>query len=125
MKTIKFLSLSFFFLVLFSQINYSQSKFEAHVLSGYQMLGGIDIDQGEIDITDSQFFEGNLAFRVKPNVLFEVFYIYQPTAITLDPSGSSPEIKLFDADVHYILAGGVNYGVGAGSSITQIKSNML
>ena len=73
------------------------------------MLGGVNVYQGVIDghldINDAAFYSGSIGIRIRPEVLLEIQYLYQPTKVSFDPNGPTPEFVAFNADVHYILAG--------------------
>ena len=101
-----FISSLFIFLLSFNSI--AQSKGEISFYSGYQMLGGVNVYQGTVngrlDINDAAFYSGSIGFRVRPEVLIEVQYLYQPTKVSFNPN-RTPEFDVFNADVHYILAG--------------------
>jgi len=105
--------LFFFLLSVCSNNSYSQIKGEFSVLSGYQMLGTIDVystnlaynGDGEFDINDAAYFSGALGFRVQREVVAEIQYIYQPTKVSFDPAGQIQEFIVSDVDVHYIMAG--------------------
>jgi opacity protein-like surface antigen len=86
-----------------------QHKGEISFISGYQMLGTVDvyagIVNGEFDINDAAFFSGALGFRIRPEVLLEIQYLYQPTQASFDPYGAVQEFVVSNVDVHYIMAG--------------------
>lgn len=113
MKT-KFTFLSFLIstlviLTIMPNKSFAQNKGEISFLSGYQMLGTVEVYQGvvsgDLDINDAAFYSGVLGFRVQQEVILEVQYLYQPTKASFDPFGAVQEFVVSDVDVHYIMLG--------------------
>jgi len=112
----------FFFLVisilLFQSYNESiaqQYKGELSVLSGYQMLGSIQVYNynanlanvsGDLDINDAVFYSGAIGINTSHETMAEIQYIFQPTKLSFNPYTVGLSSTTFDADVHYILATG-------------------
>ncbi len=94
---------------IYSSTSFSQFKGELSVISGYQMLGTVDVYtgvvNGEFDINDAAFYSAVFGYRVEREIIFEVQYLYQPTKVSFDPNGASKEFVVSDVDVHYIMLG--------------------
>ena len=110
-----FLSLAVLQIFVISDKSFSQNKGEFSILSGYQMLGNIevydyyynsyqDID-GELDIVDAMYYSAAIGINVNRETMAEIQYIYQPTSMTFDPYSFGKD-STFNADVHYILGTG-------------------
>jgi hypothetical protein len=105
-------------IILFHPHNESiaqQYKGEFSVLSGYQMLGSIEVYNynanlanvsGDLDINDAVFYSGAIGINTSRETMAEIQYIFQPTNVSFDPYTAGISSKSFGADVHYILATG-------------------
>jgi hypothetical protein len=92
-----------------------QQKGEFSILTGYQMLGNIEVYNyyyngnpnvnGDLDIDDAMFYSAAIGINVNRETMAELQFIYQPTSLTFDPY-SFGESTTFDADVFYILGTG-------------------
>jgi hypothetical protein len=103
-------------ITLISNESFSQNKGEFSILSGYQMLGSVevynynyngnlDVD-GDLDIKDAIYYSAAIGINVSRETMAEIQYIYQPTSISFDPYTTGFQNTSFDADVHYILGTG-------------------
>ena len=105
-------------LVLIHSLNQSfaqQYKGEFSVLSGYQMLGSVEVYNynanlanvsGDLDINDAVFYSGAIGINTSRETMAEIQYIFQPTKISFNPFTAGIPSQSFNADVHYILATG-------------------
>jgi len=120
---LKTLNSGFFFLlvisiILFHPYNESlaqQYKGEFSILSGYQMLGSIEVYNynanvanvsGDLDINDAVFYSGAIGINTSRETMAEIQYIFQPTNVSFDPYTAGIPNQSFGADVHYILVTG-------------------
>jgi hypothetical protein len=83
----------------------AQPKFQVSALAGYQMLGKLTIASGKLDINDSEVYGAALTYLVRPDVGVELQYSFQPTQLSYEPFGSTPESVLYKMDVHYLQLG--------------------
>lgn len=101
-------SLVYFIIIILlinTQINFAQQKGQISVMGGYQMLGGVDLAYGHADINDAAVYSGTISYFVRPDVAVEFQYSYQPTKLSYDEYGPTPELQLFDLNVSYLLIG--------------------
>ena len=111
-----FLSLSVLQIFVISDNSFSQNKGEFSILSGYQMLGSVEVYNynyngysnvsGDLDINDAVYYSAAIGFNTSRETMAEIQYIFQPTNITFDPYTTGFQSQSFGADVHYILATG-------------------
>ena len=90
-------------------------KGEFSVLSGYQMLGSVEVYNynanlanvsGDLDINDAVFYSGAIGINTSRETMAEIQYIFQPTNVSFDPYTAGIASQSFGADVHYILVTG-------------------
>jgi len=105
-------------IIIFQTYNESvaqQYKGEFSILSGYQMLGSIEVYNynanvanvsGDLDINDAVFYSGAIGINTSRETMAEIQYIFQPTNVSFDPYTVGIPNQSFGADVHYILATG-------------------
>jgi hypothetical protein len=105
-------------IIIFQTYNESiaqQSKGEFSLLSGYQMLGSIQVYNynsgyqyvdGDLDINDAVYYSAALGINTSRETMAEIQYIFQPTNISFDPYTIGIQSQSFEADVHYILGTG-------------------
>ena len=110
-----FLVVSIFLLLPNNEAVAQQYKGEFSVLSGYQMLGSIEVYNynanianvsGDLDINDAVFYSGAIGINTSRETMAEIQYIFQPTNVSFDPYTAGIPSQSFGADVHYILATG-------------------
>jgi len=113
----RFFLLSVFMLslLLLTSESLPQNKGEFSLLSGYQMLGSIQVYNynsgyqyvdGDLDINDAVYYSGALGFYTSRETMAEIQYTYQPTNLSFKPYTTGIQTTSFGADVHYILATG-------------------
>ena len=93
-----------------------QHKGEFSILTGYQMLGDIEVYNynyqglvnvdGDLDIEDAMYYSAAIGINVSRETMAEIQYIFQPTNLEFDPYSSTMTSSTFAADVHYILGTG-------------------
>jgi hypothetical protein len=105
-------------IIIFQTYNESvaqQYKGEFSILSGYQMLGSIEVYNynanianvsGDLDINDAVFYSGAIGINTSRETMAEIQYIFQPTNVSFNPYTNGIPSQSFGADVHYILATG-------------------
>jgi len=113
-KIFRFFLLSIILIFISSQ-SFSQNKGEFSILSGYQMLGSVQVYNynyygnqnvdGDLDINDAAYFSAAIGINTSRETMAELQYIFQPTNVTFSPYNSF-QSTTFGADVHYILATG-------------------
>jgi hypothetical protein len=120
LKTIKIglfllLVMSIILVQPFNESIAQQYKGEFSILSGYQMLGSIEVYNynanianvsGDLDINDAVFYSGAIGINTSHETMAEIQYIFQPTNVSFDPYTAGIPSQSFGADVHYILATG-------------------
>lgn len=74
-------------------------------LGGYQFFGSTYSSAGKLVLAPEWCSGVAIDFGLNRNVGFNLMYIYQGTYLRLDRSASFYEERLFDMNVHYIMAG--------------------
>jgi hypothetical protein len=114
--SLSLLAITILFITQISDVTFAQQqKGEFSLLTGYQMLGNIEVYNyyyggnpnvnGDLDIDDAMYYSAAIGINTSRETMAELQFIYQPTSITFDPY-SFGESTTFDADVFYILGTG-------------------
>ena len=103
------------FTLMFNE-SFAQKKGEFSILSGYQMLGSVQVYNyynngnnninGDLDIKDAAYYSAAIGINTSRETMAEIQYIFQPTNINFSPYTIGTQSTSFGADVHYILATG-------------------
>ncbi len=93
-------------------------------LGGYQFFGSTYSSRGKLVVQPEWCSGVAVDFGLNRNVGFNLMYLYQGTALNIERSGSFFEERLFDMNVHYIMAG-TSYHVANTSKITPFAGALF
>jgi hypothetical protein len=81
-------------------------RVEVTPLAGYQVGGGVNGEEGEVDFPEGFMYGGMIDVWVRPDAQAEFLYTRQETSIEFDPTGVAPSVDFGDMTVHYFQIGG-------------------
>lgn len=112
------------FVLLLVVLAPAHAQIELSASAGYQFWGKANAREGRMSIKPAANFQATAGYRLAHNLVGELSYIHQPTALRLKARGTGETAELFDMAVHYFQIGAM-YEMDTGGGFVPFGGAMV